>query len=135
MTVPSTSHDATATLQLHQDFAAAWGRGDTTALLTMFAEDAVRVGAAGDVQRGHAEIVTAYQRLLAGPFIGATVTIDPGTVRFLSADLALWQGGMEITPGADQPSLRGYSVDVMARVGATWLILETHPKLFPPAPR
>jgi hypothetical protein len=44
------------------------------------------------------------------------------------------QRGIEIVPGGDRPPLRGYAIDVMKKVGAKWLILETHPKLFPPPP-
>jgi uncharacterized protein (TIGR02246 family) len=127
--------DEAAILQLHRDFGVAWSKGDSSALLAFFAPDAVRVGAAGDIQRGPAEIRAAYERLLGGPFAGASVAIDPGSVRFLGADLALWQASMEIQPASpDRPSLRGYVVEVMKRIDGRWLILETHPKLFPLPP-
>jgi uncharacterized protein (TIGR02246 family) len=126
-----TSTDEAAILNLHESFADAWSRGDANALVAFFTADAVRVGAAGDTQRGHEEIRGAFERLLFGPFAGASVKLDRGSVRFLGFDVALWQGGLEIMPGGDRPPLRGYSVDVMKKVGASWLILETHPKLFP----
>jgi uncharacterized protein (TIGR02246 family) len=129
-----TSTDEAAILNLHESFADAWSRGDANALVAFFTADAVRVGAAGDTQRGHEEIRGAFERLLSGPFAGASVKLDRGSVRFLGPDVALWQGGLEIMPGGDRPPLRGYAVDVMKKAGASWLILETHPKLFPPAP-
>jgi uncharacterized protein (TIGR02246 family) len=130
----ATGADEEAILRLHQQFADAWSRGDAAGATALFAEDAVRVGAFGDVQHGREEIRAAFERLLGGPFAGARVRIDRGAVRFLAADLALWRGTIEIAPGPDRPVLRGHVVDVMKKVGVTWLILETHPKLFPPPP-
>jgi uncharacterized protein (TIGR02246 family) len=127
-----TGSDEAAIFQLHERFTDAWSRGDANTLVTFFADDAVRVGAAGDVQRGHDEIRSAFVRLFSGPFAGASVRLDRGTVRFLAPDVALWQGAIEIVPGADGPHVRGYAVDVMKKIGSTWFILETHPKLFPP---
>jgi hypothetical protein len=85
------------------------------------------------VQRGRAELETACHKLLHGPFAGARVRQERGTVRMLTADLALWQGAMEITP-AKGPSMKGHVVQPMKKVGGRWLILEAHPKLFPSAP-
>jgi len=39
---------------------------------------------------------------------------------------------MQIAPGGAAPPLRGYVVQVMKKVGGRWLVLEAHPKLFPP---
>lgn len=127
----TTTREERAILQQHADFAAAWSRGDAAALVEFFAEDAVRVGARGDVQQGRVEIAAAFERLLHGPFAGARVELSEGTVRLLAPDVALWRGRMEIVPSGGRPSLSGYSVDVMTKVDSTWLILETHPKLFP----
>jgi hypothetical protein len=77
--------------------------------------------------------VAAYKKLLHGAFSGAKMSQERGTVRMLSRDLALWQGGMEITPANAAPPIKGHVVQIMKRVGARWLVLEAHPKLFPPA--
>ncbi len=112
-------------------FALAWNRGDARAAASFFSEDAVRVGAFGDVQRGRDEIEAAYHRLLHQTMPGAVAEIERGTIRTLSPNLAVWQGGLEITvPGG--PALRGHVVQVMEKVGGRWLIVESHPKLFPP---
>ena len=100
---------------------------------SFFTDDGVRVGALGDRQQGRAEIAHGYERLLRGPFAGATVHQDPGTIRMLTPDLAIWQGGMEIVPKDGAP-MKGHVVQVMKRVGTRWLVLEAHPKLFPPPP-
>jgi uncharacterized protein (TIGR02246 family) len=114
-------------------FTKAWNEGDAKAAASFFTEDAVRVGAFGDVQRGRAELESAYDRLLHQTMSGATVTQERGTVRMLGPDLAVWRGGMEIRL-PDGSSRRGHVVQVMKKVGARWLVLEAHPKLFPPLP-
>ena len=128
------SQDEKAITELHQTFAAAWGRGDTAAAAATFTEDGVRVGAFGDTQRGRAEIKAAYDRLLGGPFKGATVSLGAQTVRMLGGGYAIWQAPMEIHPAGGAPPVRGYALDVMRKMGGHWLTLEAHPKLFPPAP-
>ena len=113
-------------------FSAAWSRGDAKAAAWFFTEDGVRVGAAGDVQRGRAELEAGYRRLLHGPFTGATVTQERGTLRMLTPDLALWQGAMRIQPPGNGPAIQGYVVQLMQKVNARWLVLEAHPKIYPP---
>jgi uncharacterized protein (TIGR02246 family) len=115
-------------------FTNAWNAGDAKAAASFFTEDAVRVGAMGDVQRGRAELEAAYERLLQQAMAGATVTQDRGTVRMLAPDLAIWQGGMVINL-PDGSSRRGHVVQVMKKVDGRWLVLETHPKFFPPPQR
>lgn len=119
-------------IDMHREFGAAWSAGDVERLLALFHDDAVRVGARGDVQHGKAELRGAFLELFSGPFKGATVTMDPGEVRVLSAKIALWQGPMTINLGTDKPAMRGYALDVVEMRDGGWRILETHPKLFPP---
>jgi hypothetical protein len=52
----------------------------------------------------------------------------------LTPDFAIWEGAIEIAPTGGRPSMKGFAVDVMKRVGDAWLILETHPKIFPTIP-
>ena len=116
-----------------QDLAVAWNKGDARAAAAFYTEDGVRVGAMGETQQGRTEIESAYARLLGGPFAGASVTQETGTVRMLAPDLAVWRGGMQIQLPDDGPVMDGHVVQIMKRVaGGRWLILEAHPKLFPP---
>jgi hypothetical protein len=62
---------------------------------------------------------------------GAVVKQERGSVRMLTPELAVWQGGMEIIPAEGGVPLKGYVMQVMKKVGNRWLILEAHPKLFP----
>ncbi len=86
------------------------------------------------MQHGRAEIEAAYGRLLHQTMPGAVVRQERGSVRMLSPDLAVWQGGLEIVPPGGVPALKGYVVQVMRKVEGRWLILEAHPKIFPPPP-
>ncbi len=129
--MPNTD-DPEAIIHEVQAFSGAWSTGNAKAAASFFTEDGVRVGAAGDEQHGHAELEAAYDHLLHGPFAGATVTQERGTVRMLTADLAVWRGGMVIQPAGGVAPIKGYVVQVMKKVNGRWLVLEAHPKLFPP---
>jgi uncharacterized protein (TIGR02246 family) len=113
-------------------FKDAWNRGDAGSAASFFVEDGIRIGAFGDIQRGRAEIEAAYDRLLHQTMAGAQVNQEKGTVRMLTSDLAVWEAGIEIIPPDDSLPLKGHVVQLMKKVGDRWLILEAHPKLFPP---
>ena len=115
-------------------FADAWNHGDAKKAASFFTEDAVRIGAFGDVQRGRDELEAAYDRLLHQTMPGAQVKQETGTVRMLTQELAIWEGSIEIIPPDGTPSLKGHVVQVMKKTDGRWLILEAHPKLFPPPP-
>ena len=115
-------------------FAQSWNKGDAKVAASFYTEDGVRVGAFGDLQHGRAEIEAAYDRLLHQSMQGATVKQERGTVRMLSPELAIWQGGIEIVPPDGKPSLKGHVIQIMKKVNGRWFILEAHPKLFPPPP-
>ena len=116
----------------NNSFLEAWNNGDAKAAASFFAEDGVRVGAMGDIEHGRGEITAAYENLLHKAMPGAKVKMEKGTVRMLTPELAVWQGGLEIGKPDGSPPLKGYVVQVMKKVQGRWLILEAHPKLFPP---
>jgi uncharacterized protein (TIGR02246 family) len=124
-----TTADEDAIFTEVEAFSAAWNGGDGALAASFFTDDAVRVGALGDRQQGKAEIAKGYQRMLAGAFAGATVRQHRGTVRMLTPDFAVWQGGIEIVPVSGLPMM-GHVVQVMKKVDGRWLVLEAHPKLF-----
>lgn len=115
-------------------FSEAWNRGDAKAVASFHSEDSLRVGALGDVQHGRAELEAAYDKLLHQTMPGARVKQERGTVRMLTPELATWQGGIEITPPDGRPPMKGHVLQVMKKVDGRWLILEAHPKFFPPRP-
>lgn len=127
------SSDEQAIFKETEAFAEAWNRGDAKAAASFFSDDGVRVGAFGDMQHGRSEIEAAYDRLLHQTMPGATVKQEVGSVRMLSPGIAIWQGALEIVPPVGSP-LKGHVVEVMKKVDGRWLILEAHPKIFPPPP-
>src|SRR5262245_18195581 len=94
-----------AILAENEAFAKVWSAGDAKAAAGFYTEDGVRVCAMGDIQHGRAEIAQAYDKLLHGPFAGAKVSIERGSVRPLTSELALWQGEMQIEPGGGKPPI------------------------------
>lgn len=127
------SNDEQAIFSEIEAFTEAWNKGDAHAAASFFTEDGVRVGAFGDVQHGRAELEAAYEKLLHQTMTGAVVKQERGSVRMLSPELSIWQGGLEIVPPSGS-SLKGYVVQVMKKVEGRWLILEGHPKIYPPPP-
>lgn len=118
-------------IRASEDFLTAWNNGDARAASEFFAEDGVRVDAFGAIQRGREEIEAAYDKLLHETMQGAKVKQERGTIRMLTPDLAIWQGGIEIIL-ADSSTMKGYVVQIMQKQNGKWLNLEVHPKIFPP---
>jgi uncharacterized protein (TIGR02246 family) len=112
-------------------FATAWSSGDAHLAASFFTDDCVRVGAFGDVQQGRTEIEAAYERLFRQGMPGATIKQARGSVRMLTPEYAVWQGGIEIFSSDGTPTWKGYVVQVMQRVSGRWLTLEAHPKFYP----
>ncbi len=127
------SNDEQAIINETEAFAIAWNKGDAKAAASFFTDDGVRVGAFGDMQHGRAEIEAAYDKLLHQTMADATVKQERGNVRIISPELAVWQAGIEIIPPGGSP-LKGHVVQVMKKVKGRWLVLEAHPKIFPPPP-
>jgi uncharacterized protein (TIGR02246 family) len=124
--------DEQAIMNETASFAEAWSKGDANAAASYYTEDGTRVGAFGDIQNGRLEIEAAYDRLLHQMIPGAVVKQERGSVRMLTPELAVWQGGMEIIPAGGGSALKGYVMQLMKKVDGRWLVLEAHPKLFPP---
>ncbi len=129
---PMSQTEIEAIIAETQAFAEAMNAGDAALAASFYTADGVRVGGFGDTQHGRAEIEAAYGRLLHQTIPGARLNQDRGTVRMLTPEFAVWQGGIEISaPGSEEP-IQGHVVQVMKKTGGRWLILEGHPKLYPP---
>jgi len=124
--------DEQAIMNETASFAEAWSKGDAMAAASYYTEDGTRVGAFGDIQNGRSEIEAAYDRLLHQAMPGAVVKQERGSVRMLTPEIAIWQGGIEIIPANGGAALKGYVMQVMKKVEGRWFVLEGHPKLFPP---
>jgi uncharacterized protein (TIGR02246 family) len=127
------SREEVEILKRVNEFVSAWQRGDAKAVMAVWAEDGVRVGAFGDVSKGPKEIETAYQKLFSGPMKGARISYEP-TVRLVTTEVALVEGPLAIQPEGGAPPLKGYALDVWRKKDGRWSLLEGHPKLFPASP-
>jgi len=116
-------------------FVDAWNNGDAKVAALFFTENGWRVDVSGDTQQGQSELETAYDRLLHETMPGAKVALERGNIRMLTPEFAIWQGGLEITPPNGGLVLKGYIVQVMQKVAGRWLVLEAHPKFYPPIAR
>ncbi len=70
-------------------FKEAWNKGDAKAAALFFTEDGTRVGVSGDIQRGRAELESAYDQLLHQTMPGAVVSLERGTIRMLTPEFAI----------------------------------------------
>ena len=127
-----TTNDEENIYKENENFLEAWNQGDVKAAASFFTEDGVRVGAMGVIEHGREEIATAYDNLLHKGMPGAKAKMEKGTIRMLTPELAVWQGGLEIQKPDSSPPMKGYVVQVMKKVNNKWMILEAHPKLYPP---
>jgi uncharacterized protein (TIGR02246 family) len=117
-------------------FRQAWNKGDVKLVTSFFTDNAIRVdgvGATGQTQRGKGQLETAYNKLFheASPGIQMKYA-DKGEIRWLSDDLAVWQGNLEIIR-PDGTIAKGHVVEIFKRVNDRWLIVEAHPKVAPVA--
>src|SRR6266496_3628360 len=119
----------------NDSFIEAWNQGNAQLAASYSTEDAVRVGAMGDIEHGRDEIEKAYDKLMHVTMPGAKGKTEKGIIRMLTNELAVWQGGLEIVKPDGSSSLKGYVVQVMKKVNNRWLILEAHPKFFPGPPK
>lgn len=113
------------------DFVVAWNKGDAKGAASFYTLDGTRVGAYGDIRHGRAEVERGYDQLLQQTMKGSSVKQEKGSIRMLTPDLAVWQGAFEMIPPG-KLAMKGYVVQVMKKVSGRWLVLEAHPKFFPP---
>ena len=115
-------------------FQDAWNKADAKTLSTFYTDDALRIGAYGNVQNGKAEIEEAYNQIFQTTFPGSSIRQEEGTIRMLGSDYALKRGGFELTPAENQPVIKGHTVEIYKKVNGDWLIMESHPRFYPPPP-
>ncbi|MER3455469.1 MAG: hypothetical protein C4303_01880 [candidate division GAL15 bacterium] len=125
------SDEERAVLQQVEAFVHAWNRGMPGPLPPSTRRMVCALGAFGEEARGRAQIEAAFEELLRKTMAGATVRMEPGSVRMLSLEFWVWQGRFEIALPDQKTALKGHAVQVMQEVQGRWRVLEGHPKLFP----
>jgi len=126
-----TTNDEESIYKENDSFLEAWNQGDAKVVASFYTVDGVRVGAMGDIEHGREEIATAYDNLMHKAMSGAKAKMEKGSIRILTPELVIWQGGLEIQKPDGSPAMKGYVMQVMKKVNNKWMILEAHPKLFP----
>ena len=126
-----TTNDEESIYKENDSFLEAWNQGDAKVAASFYTEDGVRVGVMGDIEHGREEIAAAYDNLMHKAMPGAKAKMEKGSIRILTPELVIWQGGLEIQKPDGSPAMKGYVMQVMKKMNNKWMILEAHPKLFP----
>jgi uncharacterized protein (TIGR02246 family) len=112
---------------LYDRFVAAWNAHDYLALAGMWAIDGDHMEPDGTVAKGREAVAMLFKRGHEGPFGQSHLQLSIADVWFITADVALVDGGYAIsgirTPdGRELPERRGRLTSVLIREGGTWEI-------------
>ena len=105
-------------------FEEAWNAGDAAAIGSHFTVDADFSGPDGSLVMGSEAIAANYAELLAGIYLGSTIDIETGSIRWLNDDTALITGtwaNAGMPEGSEIPT-EGLYTDVVVRSGDVWKI-------------
>ena len=120
--VPSSSRaaDEKAIRDFDVAFIQAYNKGDVKAIGAMFTEDAEMFEADGARFEGRALIERSFTETFEA-IKGAKLSIEIGSIRFLSADTAKEEGRLVVTPPSGTPEARFYTVLYVKKDGR-WLM-------------
>lgn len=112
--------------KLAADWAAAFARGDAKALAAFYTENAVRVSPEGN-SVGRSAIEKEFVSNFAGPWKGAKITINVGSVQPVTADIAVNEGSYEVsglkTPdGKPAPPVMGKYLNTIVKKNGAWVL-------------
>jgi len=122
--------------KIADQFAAAWNKGDATAIAALHAEDAVRLNGDGTVASGRAAIAKGMTEALGGMWKDSRLTITPNQYKRVTDDVYVGEGTYRIsggTPPAGAPTSGSY-MNTMARRGGRWMIAGSAVFSPPPPP-
>lgn len=129
------AREAAAIRGLEQAYDAAWNTGNLSALVALFAKDAVLINPRGGVARGRAEVEQVMRQFLGGPARKSTHTTTVADIHFLTDDVAIVDGeatldGVLGRDGGSEPPLVHQFTDVMTRIEGTWSIAHVRGYVF-----
>lgn len=125
-----TTTDEQAILDQSERMSEAWNHRDGEAVSSFFTEDGMRVGPDGAESHGRTDIAAAYNQMIE-QLGGAQVKMEAPSIRLLTPELALVNTFIELA-NAEGLNIKGHTLEVWQKVDSRWLILEAHPKIFPP---
>ena len=106
--------------KLARTYEAAFNKGDAKAIAALHTSDAVRMFSDGQVVNGRTGIEQAYTAALTGELKGAKLTIGPGQVQKLTADVMTTTGTYEVAGG--KTPAKGRYLNTLKREGGQWLL-------------
>ncbi len=112
------SVDEQALHSLGQRYADAYKAGKAESLASLFTEDAEMIDENGDRIRGRQAIQEVFSAIFRRR-PGASLTITPNSLRFLTPDVALEEGITIVKVGKESPSTRRYTV-LYVKQGDQW---------------
>ncbi len=117
---PEREADTKALSDLLASFVKTYNAKDAKALGDLFMPDAEVEDEDGEVVRGRDAIIKQFAQTIEDNR-GETLSVEPDSLRFLGADLAIEEGTASLSSGADTPPRTNrYSV-IYARQGGRWL--------------
>ena len=119
--------DTTGIRSVVHAFADAWGRGDATAIASLFTADGDLVIPTGLQVRGRSNLRDFYASAFAKGYAGSTTTADIVRIRKIAADVmvidASWSiVGAKLPQGKASPPERGILAAVIVRSEGRWWI-------------
>jgi uncharacterized protein (TIGR02246 family) len=131
------SSDEAGIRKLEAEYDAAWNRGDSKALVSSFAPDAIVVNPYGLVAVGRVEFEEAVTEFLRGPAAGSIHTSQVTRFHFPKDDVAVVDGdatvsGLKDADGASAPPVVVKFTDVMIKKDGRWSIVDVRAYVFLP---
>lgn len=113
--------------KLAADWAAAFAKADVKALASLYTDNAVRITPEGGRVVGRDAISKEFATNFAGPWKGATIKIEIGSVQPVGPDIAVGEGTYEVTgvtgpDGKPVPPIKGSYVNTMVKKGGAWVL-------------
>lgn len=106
--------------QLLSAYQAAWAKGDSKVLASLYTQNAIRMSPEGPVV-GRQAIQTMFERNFAGVWKGTKVAITGGRIESVSADVRVHEGTFEVSGPSGAPQ-KGRFLNTLVRQGTQWRI-------------
>jgi uncharacterized protein (TIGR02246 family) len=106
--------------KLVDTYAAAWAKGDASAIAALYASNAIYIDSGTVVMRGRSEIEAAFKKRFAGELKGTKLTISPGQNQQLTPDVRIDEGAWQISgpmPPAEAATTQPRATGAAANAG------------------
>jgi len=118
----SSVHSEEAVKQVITDFAAAWNRHDVPAMMALHTANVNFTNISGQWWRGQAETAAGLQNVHSTVFAKSTMTIRADEVRFLSDNIVVVHGTMELQNVPPAAEGKCHFMRVLINQNGKWLI-------------